>query len=160
MNSWKPMLATLLMVALCAGCGDQAYTPAGPSGVVPPLRMNLSGQYFGSLVYRDDRGPGRVAIVVRLRQDALAFTGTWHTVADDAITGTVSGTLASPDAPTTLTARWTIDARSTSSVRCIGTTDAQGSALPLIFTAPTWALGACATIHDVRWHLEWAHGAI
>lgn len=141
-----------------AGCGDSTpYPLAGPSSVVPPLRANVSGRYTGTIAFRDDRGPNEIAITLRLVQTGLAFDGTWASFADGTITGTVSGTLASADVPTSVTTRWTMDAPG-SEGRCVGSVQADGTAFPLVLSAPTWSLSGCVPLQDVRWKFDQAWG--
>lgn len=156
-----PMLRWLLLLTfIVAGCGDSSpYQPAGPSSVVHPARASIGGRYAGTIFFRDTRGPNQLTITVRLHQSGQAIEGTWATLHDGSITGTISGTLASLDPATALTTRWTMDAPGGSG-RCTGSVQADGTAIPLVLSAPLWALSGCVPLEDVRWVLNIAWGEI
>ena len=153
------LIVALLAVAL-AGCDSNPYQPAGPSSVVPPLRANLAGRHTGTLQFRDDSGGGLLVITVRLTQSGTTFDGTWTTLYDGTITGTVTGLLASLDVPTTLSAQWTMDAPSSTGGRCVGKTTASGTVFPIVMTAPSLTFDRCAGIRDLQWALDQAYGIL
>lgn len=155
-----PLLALIALLA-AAGCGDGSpYELAGPPSVVPPLRANIAGRYTGTLTFLTEGQRRTLSITVRIHQNGQAFEGEWATLLDGTVTGTVAGVLDSLEVPTTLSARWTLDAPTINGGRCRGSTLSEGTGPPLAFSAASMPLSPCQSLENLRWALSLDWGSL
>lgn len=143
---------------LLAGCDDGDFRSHLPTSDPTPLRADVTGIWRGQLTFVNEGRTQALTIRVQLDQRGQEFQGAWVSFRDETVTGTVSGTLASLNVPTPLTAEWTMDAPTSDGGRCKGAAQTTGLAFPLSFRGETWRFDRCNPLTNLQWRLEFERG--